>query len=222
MGRSVTMWQSEPVQCQSCGAPMALIESRRFFRCGHCGTFHFPETVEADGIRIVGHPADAPDCPLCKTPMAHALVDNDDPIDFCAKCRGILLPRATFGRVVNKRRAWATSPPAEPVPLEHQQLRRTLSCPRCAGHFETYPHAGPGNVVIDNCTKCDMIWLDFGEMRQIVDAPGKDRGSRHAAPVDDDYVRRGPYVPRDDDDDDGERPRRADPLGFLVDVIFKE
>jgi Zn-finger nucleic acid-binding protein len=153
--------------------------------------------------------------------MAHALLDNDDPIDFCAKCRGVLLPRATFASVVNKRRAWATSPPAEPVPLERQQLQRKLSCPRCGKGFETYPHSGPGNVVIDNCAKCDMIWLDCGEMRQIVDAPGRDRGTRHVPPVDADYVRLGPYGSRDySDDDDARAERRTDPLWFLTKVMF--
>ena len=201
---------------------MALIESRRYFRCRHCGNYHFPAAVEADGVRIVGHLTDAPHCPVCKTPMAHALLDNDDPIDFCAKCRGVLLPRATFARVVNKRRAWATSTPAEPVPLERQQLQRQLSCPRCHGVFETYPHSGPGNVVIDNCAKCDVIWLDFGEMRQIVDAPGRDRGTRHVLPVDDHYVRQGPYGSRSesDDDDDAGTPRRTDPLWVLMNVMF--
>ena len=103
-------------------------------------------------------------------------------------------------------------------------MQRTLSCPRCSGRFETYAHSGPGNVVIDNCTKCDLIWLDFGEMRQIVDAPGKDRGSHHAFPVDDEHVRLGPYRWRDDagdDEDDTPRSmRRADPLSFLWNVFF--
>ena len=35
---------------------MELVESRRYFVCRHCGTNHFPQTVEQDGIRIVGHP----------------------------------------------------------------------------------------------------------------------------------------------------------------------
>ena len=107
------------------------------------------------------------------------------------------------------------------MPLERRQLQRTLACPRCTGRFETYAHSGPGNVVIDNCTKCDMIWLDFGEMRRIVDAPGKDRGTRQTAPVDDDYIRLGPYRFRDDDGvDDPRSVRRADPLSFLMYVIF--
>ena len=66
-----------------------------------------------------------------------------------------------------------------------------------------------------------MIWLDFGEMRQIVDVPGKDRGTRQTAPVDDDYIRLGPYRFRDDDGvDDPRSVRRADPLSFLMYVIF--
>lgn len=210
------------MNCQSCGAAMELIESRRYFRCGHCGSYHFPEAVEADGIRIVGHPAGAPQCPVCTTPMAHALLDNDDAIDFCAKCRGILLPRPVFARVVGKRRAWATAPPAEPVPIDRRQLQRPLSCPRCGRRFETYPHSGPGNVVIDNCVTCDAIWLDFGEMRQIVDAPGRDRGSRQAPRIDDEYVRRGPERSRDDDDSESRRLRRSDPLWFLMDAMFDD
>jgi Zn-finger nucleic acid-binding protein len=42
----------------------------------------------------------------------------------------------------------------------------------------THPYYGPGNVVIDTCTACDLVWLDFGELAQIVDAPGRDRGRR--------------------------------------------
>lgn len=58
---------------------MELNESRRYFRCGHCGSYHFPEVLDAEGIRIIGHLADAPDCPVCKTPMAHALLHNIAP-----------------------------------------------------------------------------------------------------------------------------------------------
>jgi Zn-finger nucleic acid-binding protein len=148
------------------------------------------------------------------------VLDGDHPADFCAKCRGILLPRATFASVTNKRRAWATSPPAEPVPLNRQDLDRELSCPGCGGRFDTYPHYGPGNVVIDSCVTCDLIWLDFGEIRQIVDAPGSDRGSRHVPHVDDDYIREGSRRADDDDDDRPRRRRSTDPLAFLLDVMF--
>ena len=48
--------------------------------------------------------------------------------------------------------------------------------------METHPYYGPGNVIIDSCTGCDLVWLDFGELAQIADAPGKDRGVRKAPP----------------------------------------
>lgn len=209
------------MNCQNCGAAMDLVESRRYFRCRHCGTYHFPQAIEADGIRIVGHQPDAPTCPVCATGMAHAVLDDSHPIDFCTTCRGVLLARETFAGVINARRAWATSPPAEPVPLDREALNRELTCPKCSGQFETYPHYGPGNVVIDSCGSCDVIWLDFGEMRQIVDAPGRDRGSKHAPRIDESYVREGPPRSEEEDPDDPWSRRGRDPLRVLLDMILE-
>jgi hypothetical protein len=42
--------------------------------------------------------------------------------------------------------------------------------------MDVHPYYGPGNVVVDTCRKCDLVWLDFGELQQIGDAPGLDRG----------------------------------------------
>ena len=44
--------------------------------------------------------------------------------------------------------------------------------------METHPYYGPGNVIIDSCGDCDLIWLDAGELKQIEHAPGGDRGLR--------------------------------------------
>ena len=199
---------------------MELVESRRYFRCLHCGTYHFPEAIEADGIRIIGSAPDARRCPVCSVLMAHALIDNE-PIDLCGQCRGILLPRPVFAILIAKRRAWATSLPAEPVPLDRKDLERGIACPKCGARFDTYPHYGPGNVVIDNCSKCDLIWLDFGEMRQIVDAPGKDRGSRHVPRIDEEFIRAGGQG-KAEDDEWVRRRSKSDPLGLLIDVLFND
>jgi Zn-finger nucleic acid-binding protein len=191
---------------------MALVESRRHFQCRHCGTFEFPRPLDADGIRIVGPAPDAPACPVCHTPMKAAVLDEHHPIHLCGQCRGVLLPRATFATVINARRAWATGPPAEPVPLDRRALERALSCPSCGGRLDTYPHYGPGNVVIDSCTRCDVIWLDFGEMQALVDAPGRDRGSRQ--------------LPRMAERDLGPGDRRTadpedEPLATLFRLLFR-
>jgi Zn-finger nucleic acid-binding protein len=207
------------MNCPNCAAAMELVESRRYFRCGHCGTFHFPTSIEADGIEVVGTATGGPDCPVCKCGMAHALIDKTQPIDFCNTCRGVLLPRRTFAVVITKRRAWATDPPAEPTPLNREDLNRELSCPKCGGRFETYPNYGPGNVVIDSCTTCDVVWLDFGEMRTMVDAPGRDRGSRQVPRLADDYVPSRPVV-QDEDGFTGVAP--VDAFSLLISVLFED
>jgi len=46
----------------------------------------------------------------------------------------------------------------------------------CEGHMGTYQYLGPGNIVIDTCHDDDVIWLDFGELNKVVNAPGRDRG----------------------------------------------
>lgn len=209
------------MNCSNCGAAMTLVESRRYFRCDHCGAYYFPETVEADGIRVLGQSAEAPRCPVCTIGMTHAVLDGEFPIEFCVRCRGLLLSRPAFALVTTKRRAWAATPPSEPVPFDRQELHRRLVCPKCGSHFDTYPHLGPGNVVIDNCARCDLIWLDFGEMRRIEDAPGKDRGTKHVPRIDEDFIRSGGAAPRGDNDREGAGSEAADPLGLLLDVIFE-
>lgn len=109
--------------------------------------------------------------------------------------------------------------PAAPVPLDRQALARELSCPKCSYRFETYPHYGPGNVIIDNCTRCDLVWMDFGELRQIVDAPGRDRGNRERPRVDEEYVRTGPSMSKDAADDQA-HARTTDPFSLLLAALF--
>jgi Zn-finger nucleic acid-binding protein len=199
------------MNCANCGTAMELIESRRYFFCRHCGSFHFPEPADTEGIRIVGRTADAPSCPVCNAPLAQALLDDAHPVHFCATCRGVLMPRPTFAGVVSLRRAWASHPPVEPQPLDQRALERNLACPSCRARLTTHPYYGPGNVVIDSCETCDVIWLDFGELKQIADAPGSDRGGRNRA-LGDEY-----YIPRRFGEGGG-LLAAADPLDFLFDL----
>jgi Zn-finger nucleic acid-binding protein len=43
--------------------------------------------------------------------------------------------------------------------------------------MDTHPYCGPGNIVIDSCNHCNVVWLDRGELGQVVNAPGRDRGA---------------------------------------------
>ena len=166
------------MDCRNCGAPMELFERRRYYHCRHCGSFHFIEAEEREGVRVLGRTADAANCPLCRAPLVRALVDDRHGVDHCARCRGVLMPRETFGALITDRRTNAAGPGLAPLPLDRRELTRQITCPGCGAKMDVHPYAGPGGVVIDTCSRCDLIWLDRGELTQISDAPGRDRGSR--------------------------------------------
>ncbi len=63
-----------------------------------------------------------------------------------------------------------------PRPLNLEELSREIACPYCSEPMETHPYLGPGNVIVDNCGKCKVIWFDYGELNRIVTAFGRDRG----------------------------------------------
>ena len=157
---------------------MELFAARGYFFCRYCGSFDFPAGTADDGLRVLGEESDAKSCAVCAKPLASALLDESHPVRYCRHCRGVLLGRASFATVVQRRRAWATDQPGPPIPLDRSHLERKVSCPACRKRMETHPYYGPGNVVIDSCAGCELVWLDFGELKQIVAAPGRDRGTR--------------------------------------------
>jgi hypothetical protein len=40
-----------------------------------------------------------------------------------------------------------------------------LHCPKCAGNLETYTFHG---VILDRCDTCDGMWLDNGELEEVI------------------------------------------------------
>lgn len=170
------------MNCQNCGAPMELFARQRHYFCRHCGSFHFLESPEIDGVQVLERAADARPCPRCGKGLTTAMLDNRHVVQHCEHCRGVLVPRADFADAVTRRRARAAGPGTPPEPLDARQLDMRIPCPSCGDRMDVHPYFGPGNVVIDSCARCDVIWLDVGELQQITDAPGRDRGAPIARP----------------------------------------
>jgi Zn-finger nucleic acid-binding protein len=152
------------MNCPGCGAAMQLAGNRRHFRCDHCGNFHFPDET-GDGVAVLGEPAGA-DCPVCHEPLRAAAIDGEA-VNYCDRCRGFLTATAAFGRIVTERRK--RHGPHERVtdPFDPADLRRGLKCPGCQGRMEAHPYFGGGNAVVDTCDRCNLIWLDAGELAVI-------------------------------------------------------
>ena len=163
------------MNCVNCGAAMELFERRRYYFCHHCGSFHFIARDTGEGVHVVDRTPPADPCPLCASPLAASLTDEGHRVQHCERCRGVLMDRAIFADLIERRRASATGAGVAPTAVDRRELRREVTCPRCRIRMDVHPYYGPGNVVIDTCSRCDLVWLDSGELTQIVNAPGKDR-----------------------------------------------
>ena len=161
------------MNCKNCGAPMILVRDRDYFICEYCDSFHFP-SESPDGIRILDESPDNVICPVCHIKLHRASIDRYPGL-HCEKCRGTLIDQSSFGEIVKYRRARSTRPPARPQPLNQREFERQTGCPYCGATMDAHPYYGPGNIVVDTCRDCRVIWLDYGELAKVINAPGRDR-----------------------------------------------
>ena len=161
------------MNCQNCGAATKPILNQDYFHCEYCGTYNFPYE-SPDGVKVLEDVNQERFCPVCKLPLLHAKIDKY-PALHCKKCQGTLTSQLYFGKAIQLKRARAKGPPDEPIPLNPQDFKRRIICPVCGCLMSTHPYSGPGNIMIDTCIHCEIIWLDYGEIGRVINAPGRDR-----------------------------------------------
>ena len=156
--------------CNNCGAAMRLENGKDYFTCDFCKNICVPEP-DADGLRILGEAASL-NCPICRLPLVHAAA-GPCRLLACERCRGVLASMEMFVALVQHLRSQYDGPADAERPPEPTDLERKIRCPQCGDTFDTHFYAGPGNVVIDNCPRCGLNWLDHLELRRIVRAPDR-------------------------------------------------
>jgi Zn-finger nucleic acid-binding protein len=72
--------------------------------------------------------------------------------------------------VLRELRYWSRSSQA-PRQLDTGQ---TLHCPLCGLEMDRHLYGGGGNVNVDSCEPCGVLWLDHGELSRMVAAPDRD------------------------------------------------
>jgi Zn-finger nucleic acid-binding protein len=147
---------------------MRLRDGREGLTCDYCQSVYFPEK-NADGVRVLDDPSEL-SCPVCSVPLAHAILEAH-PILYCTRCRGSLIPAPVFVLMLRDLRAHRADTSAIPHPPDPQELRRRIQCPQCHRVMDAHYYAGPGNIVIDDCARCELNWLDAGELMVIARAP---------------------------------------------------
>lgn len=156
------------MNCPNCGAPMRVTENEDSLRCEYCRGVYTPEQND-DGVRLLGETSKL-GCPVCAVPLEQAAL-GEHRILSCKNCQGMLVPMGNFVALVEELRTGRSGSGAiQPAP-DRKGLDRHLSCPQCHQPMDTHFYEGPGNIIIDDCSRCLLNWLDRGELMRVVRAP---------------------------------------------------
>jgi Zn-finger nucleic acid-binding protein len=145
---------------------MHLKPDMESFRCDYCRSVYLPEKND-EGVRVLDEVVGEA-CPICNIPLMHAAVAKER-IDYCTGCHGMLIPMETFQGLVDELHADGGGTLVPPQ-ADKDDLRRKIGCPRCHHPMDAHFFAGPGNVIIDSCETCNLIWFDRGELMRIARA----------------------------------------------------
>jgi Zn-finger nucleic acid-binding protein len=158
------------MNCPTCGGTLRLEEDKDYLVCDFCRNMYFPDS-DSDGVRILGEPSSQP-CPVCSVPLVHAAVCGCRLL-ACERCRGLLISMDVFVAVIEGLKSNSRGTAWAPHHAGPKDLERKIRCPHCGGAMDTHFYGGSGNVVMDSCSACHVDWLDYGELRRIVQAPDR-------------------------------------------------
>lgn len=104
------------------------------------------------------------DCPVCKTDLKPAKLDNDLPAMQCESCAGNFISLLVY-------RSWSERHPSSCNSAQHAQSHdvsaeetaKGLLCPKCGRIMQKFKISAQSDHKIDLCTSCDEAWLDGGE-----------------------------------------------------------
>jgi Zn-finger nucleic acid-binding protein len=146
---------------------MKLKADMQSFKCEYCQSVYFPDKND-DGVRVLDEPS-GQQCPVCNTPLVHAVLAKSQ-IIYCTGCKGTLVPMGMLESIVEELRSEHGTVDA-PTAGDKDDLHRKINCPQCHHPMDAHFYAGPGNVVVDSCEECCLIWLDRGALTRIAHAP---------------------------------------------------
>jgi LSD1 subclass zinc finger protein len=156
------------MNCPSCGAPMRLESGADSLTCAYCGNVVFPQKDD-DGVRVLSEPGDEL-CPTCNLGLVAASFSGAH-LQYCTRCRGMLIEMEVFADLVQTLRTDRDGGGVIPRPPDRSELQRRLTCPHCRQAMETHFYAGPGNVILSDCERCSLDWLDHAKLMRIAHAP---------------------------------------------------
>ena len=146
---------------------MSVEEGQAFFHCQYCGGYDFPEPNQ-DGVSLLDEVTSFA-CPTCGELLVLAII-MDISIFSCPKCRGNLIKQSRLLPILREAKPQDPGNANSRDIQDKSEFTRNAACPSCHNTMAVYPYGGPGNIIIQGCEQCKVIWLDFGELSRIVRA----------------------------------------------------
>ena len=109
-------------------------------------------------------------CPTCRTPLSTSRLEGHQLL-CCGHCFGMLIAMNRFATIIKAARAREGRRSRTALPRTQKPTDRVINCPTCLQPMLSHDYAGPGNIVIDTCERCQVNWLDAGELRRAAIAP---------------------------------------------------
>ncbi|MFQ6048068.1 MAG: zf-TFIIB domain-containing protein [Phycisphaerae bacterium] len=107
-------------------------------------------------------------CPNCKV-KTEPVSYEDVRVQMCGQCGGYWVDPLALKRILQSRQQqWP-----EPVKdrfiemAEQSNTSRTILCLRCGLQMNKQQFKDWDDIVIDQCPRCQLIWLDPGELEKI-------------------------------------------------------
>ena len=133
--------------------------------CDHCLS---QQEAPIDYVELLSETSNL--CPICSTPLSTSRLEGH-PLLCCGRCFGMLVEMKRFVTIIDAVRAREERTLRTALPRRQNPADRLINCPTCGQPMLGHIYAGPGNVVIDSCERCQVNWLDSGELRRIAVAP---------------------------------------------------
>lgn len=113
-------------------------------------------------------------CPRCKTRqetylLKKASLDNIE-VDICEKCGGIWFDKNELGHAtkISQKEILELTNLLENTNQVEKFEDVEINCPKCDIPMTKYRYMYTSNIYIDSCEKCEGIWIDKGELIQII------------------------------------------------------
>ena len=106
-------------------------------------------------------------CPKCVTRELVATHVREVEVDRCKHCRGIWCDHRELGELLEQSK-WQLGKLTGSKQRESLNLKKS-KCPRDGTELIRVCSSENPDVVLDSCQKCNGIWLDGGELDELLD-----------------------------------------------------